>query len=425
MTDASVDVHYGQDVQAIRVPARSLLDVAGMRVVAAAEDPLAVIEAALESPTGSLPLEQAVSGAARVVILVDDLTRPTPVHLLLPPVLQRLARGGVASDNILIMVATGTHRPMTAAELDTRLGADVCARYHVRNHDYRIPEDMVDMGATPSGVPISVNRAVAEADFVIGIGNITPHRYCGWSGGAKIIQPGVGGEPTTAGTHLMITKDPNARLGVVENRVRHEMEVVAERANLRFIVNTVLDRVGSIVDVAAGDFRLAFRRGVELARHVYSAQLTGLADIVLASAYPADFNLWQAGKALYAADLAVRQGGIIILASPCYEGIGEHEEFANLLGYDYAAIDRLIAQGGTKNRIGAAGSLAVALVAARAAIWCVTDTIPDERARQMNMIPQPSVQHAVDAALAARGPDARLTILREAAEVLPILPAGE
>jgi lactate racemase len=418
----TITIRYGSEKREVAVPTRNLLDEVGMQHTTPALDPQATIEAALNAPIGSRRIEEAARDMGRVVVLVDDLTRPTPVHLVLPAVLSRLEQAGVAPDAICIMVATGTHRPMTGPELEKKLGADVLKRYRVVNHDYRKHDEQIDLGSTPSGIPITVNKLVAEADFVLAIGNIVPHRYCGWAGGAKIIQPGVGGEATTAGTHLMITKDPGARLGVVENQVRQEMEAVADRANLKFIVNTILDRSANIVDVVAGDFRQAFREGVRIARQVYSANLTGQADIVLASAYPSDINFWQAGKALYSADLVVRQGGIIILASPCYEGVGEHGAFADLLSYDYQTIEAMLQRNEVRDRIGAAAALAVALVRERAAIWLVTDNVTSEEAQRMNVERFDSVQDALNTALEKMGESFRVTVLHEATEILPVLP---
>lgn len=420
-TVQTIRLRYGDHELRANIPRDNFLEEVGMRDVEPAADPGGVVEAALDAPIGSPPLEDLAHGKQRVVVLVDDLTRPTPTHMLLPGVLGRIEQAGVSPDAICIMVATGTHRPMTPAELEAKIGAGSMRRYKTVNHDSHRLDELVDLGSTPSGIPIAINRLVAEADCVIAVGNIVPHRYCGWAGGAKMIQPGVGGEATTAGTHLMITKDPGARLGVVENRVRHEMEAVADRVSLRFIVNTILDRHGNLVNVVAGDFRRAFRAGVELARSVYSAVLKGPADIVLASAYPSDINLWQAGKALYAADLVVREGGIIILASPCYEGVGEHEEFADLLQYDYETIDARIAAGRVEDRIGAAAALAVSLVRARADIWLVTSNVTEEEARRMALTRFMDLQGAVDAALQVKGAGARVSVLHEATEILPIL----
>lgn len=418
----TITIRYGNEEHSVEIPARNLLDEVGMQHTEPARDPQAAIDASLDAPIGSPRVEELVRGLKRIVVLVDDLTRPTPVHRVLPSVLSRFEQGGISPDDITIMVATGTHRPMTHPELQRKIGAEVVAKYRVVNHDYRVQEEQVDLGITPSGIPITVNRAVAEADFVLAIGNIVPHRYCGWSGGAKMIQPGVGGEATTAGTHLMITVDPGARLGVVENQVRHEMETVAERANLKFIVNTILDRYGNIVSVVAGDYREAFREGVQQARKVYSAPIRGRADIVLASAYPSDINLWQAGKALYSADLVVKDGGIIILASPCYEGVGEHGAFADLLGYSYEAITDMLERHEVQDRIGAAATLAVALVRKRAQIWLATDNITADEARRMSVERFDTVQTAIDLALAKVGDNAQLTVLHEATEILPILP---
>jgi lactate racemase len=419
---AKIEIRYGSALVTLTVPEANLLDNVGMSHVPRAEDPQRVLAAALAAPIGTAPLRELARGKSRIVLLVDDLTRPTPTHLLLPMVTAELAAAGIRDDQICILVATGTHRPMTAPELERKLGAEVVAQFRVINHDYRIAEEQVELGTTPSGIPITVNRLVAEADFVVGIGNIVPHRYCGWAGGAKIIQPGVGGEATTAGTHLMITKDPDARLGVIENQVRREMEEVAARANLKFIVNTVLDRHANIVDIVAGDFRQAFREGVARALKVYSVSLKGKAEIVVASAYPSDINFWQAGKALYSADLAVRDGGTIILASPCYEGVGEHGEFVDLLQYDYRTLDRMIAAGEVHDRVGAAAALAVALVLGRAQLWLVTDHVGEAEARRMNVRRFAGLQAALDAALQTHGPDAKVTILHEATEILPIVP---
>jgi nickel-dependent lactate racemase len=417
-----VTLRYGNEQQQVNIPWKNFLDEVGMRQVEPAANPDAVIEAALNAPIGRPPLEELVRGTERLVVLVDDVTRPTPVYRLLPSILRRFEQASIPKDAICILVATGTHRPMTVSELEAKVGSETLAQYRVVNHDYSQPQALVHLGGTPSGIPITLNRLVAEADCVVAVGNIVPHRYCGWAGGAKIIQPGIGGEATTAATHLMITKDPDARLGVVENQVRHEMEAVAERANLKFIVNTILDRYANIVDVVAGDFRQAFRQGVERAREVYSVAITRQADIVLASAYPSDINYWQAGKALYSADLVVRDGGIIILASPCYEGVGEHEEFVQLLQYDYPTIERMIDNGDVKDRIGAAAALAVALVMGRALVWLVTSNIAADQIRRMKCTPFDTVQDAVDAALEIKGDKAQVTVLHEATEILPVVP---
>lgn len=401
------------------IPRSMLLDHLQPAVAPALANPIAAVRAALGRPIGLPPLADLARRKHQVVIVTDDLTRPTPTWLVLPEIAADLERAGVADNEVLVLIATGTHRPMTDAELRSKLGSRMVDRYRIENHRYDALDDLVTLPETAAGVPVTVNRHVAEADFVIGVGNIVPHRYCGWAGGAKIIQPGVSGEATTAATHLMITRDPLAKLGVVENGVRHGIETVADRVGLSFIVNTILNGDSELVAVVAGDFRQAFRQGVELARPVYGASFSALADVVIASAYPSDINLWQAGKAFYAADLVTREGGVIILVSTCYEGIGEHGSFASLLWHDYKTIDELLATEQVEDRISAAAALAVALVRARCEIWLVASGISPADADLMAMRHFASLQSAVDAATLAY-PDGRITLIDNATEVLPL-----
>ncbi|MCX6026861.1 MAG: nickel-dependent lactate racemase, partial [Chloroflexi bacterium] len=379
----------------------------------------AAIEMALDQPIGCPPIEDMIGEDKRVVILVDDATRPTPARLLLPGILERLQRGGVSRRNVSIVIATGTHRAMRLDEMDAKLGQAVRQAYEVVNHDCRDLGMLVKIGRTAHGTPISINRLVAEAGLVIGIGNIVPHRYCGWAGGAKIVQPGVCGEETTAATHMMMAEDAGVRLGILENRVRHEMEAVADEVNLRFVVNTILNGDGSISGVVAGDVRRAFRAGVTMARGIYTVPIPGRADIVVASASPSDMNFWQAGKALYSADLAAKRGGVIILVSPCYEGVGEHAEFVELCGEHARAIRSRLRADKVRDRIGAAAALAVAEVRSRAEVWIVAENLSSQDADGLRMRRFASLQDAVDAALLKKGRTSRLTVLHEATEILP------
>jgi nickel-dependent lactate racemase len=416
----SIVVRYGRDDIKMDVPAKNLFFAAGLPATHVANDFDATIRRALAEPVGSEPLAMLAGGQTRVVVVVDDLTRPTPAHLILPRVVEELAEAGVPQETTEVLIATGTHRPMNREEIERKIGREIAARFRVLNHDHRDLDNLVDLGTTPSGIPITVNRRVAEADLVIGIGNVVPHRYCGWAGGSKIIQPGVSSEATTAATHLMITKDPGARLGQVENRVRQEIEAVGDRVSLRFIVNTILDRNGDLVDVVAGDPRKAFREAVHRASPIYTVPIPGRADVVFASAYPNDLNFWQAGKALYAADAAVRPGGIIVLVSPCSEGIGEHREFRDLLVHDYETLDHLIRRDGVEDRIGAAAALAVTLVRANADVWLVAEGVTAEDARRMSMRRFETVDDALAEALRVRGDNVRIAVLNEAAEIAPV-----
>lgn len=420
INDLNYIINNGSKLESIYIPKINMLELVEQKNITKKDNTIQLITNSLENPIGTEPLEILIKNKKNIVIITDDLTRPTPVHLILPQLMKKIESAGITADKITILIATGTHRPMTIDELDKKLGTSITSKYKIVNHEYNDLKNIVDLGKTQSGIPIKINRLVVESDFVIGIGNIVPHRYCGWAGGAKIIQPGVSGEDTTASTHLMITIDPNAKLGIVENNVRHEIELVAEKANLKFIVNTILNEKQELVDVVAGDMRKAFRKGVEIAKNVCGANFKRTADVVIASSFPSDLNLWQAGKAFYSADLIVKTGGIIILVSPCPEGIGEHGTFSELMFENYKTIKNLVDTNKVSDRISAAAALAVALVRERSEIWLVCEGITQFEADKMGCKLFKNIQSAIDSAIKLNR-NSKISILPNACEVLPIL----
>jgi nickel-dependent lactate racemase len=421
----TIALPFGSDRVEAVLPAASLCFEARRLEAGGSPSVGEALQAALAGPIGCPPLEELAKGGRRAVVLVDDVTRPTPAQDLVPELLERLGQAGIHRGAVTIVVATGTHRAMRPDEVDAKVGHEVRQTYDVVSHDYRDQRGLVLLGRTAKGTRVSVNRLVAEAELVIGVGNIVPHRYCGWAGGAKIVQPGVCGEDTTAATHLMMTEDPGVRLGVVENSVRHEMEAVADRVNLRFVVNTILDNRGRVQRIVAGNPRKAFRVGVEAARRTYTVAIPGRADVVIASASPSDTDFWQAGKALYSADLAVREGGIIILVSPCYEGVGEHEEFAGLSMLPPDTIRSRVRANMVQDRISAAAALAVAEVRSRAEVWIVTRDLSDGDAEVLGIRRFTSLQEAVEGALHRMGKGPKFGVLHEATEVVPIMETEE
>ena len=151
---------------------------------------------------------------------------------------------------------------MTEDEIREKFGDETLRRVPVVNHPYKDPDALVDLGTTKNGGRIRINRAVVEADFKMGIGSIVPHHIPGFAGGAKIIQPGVSGEETTAYTHLLSVRAPRSYLGVLENPVREELDAMARKVGMNTILNTVLNRHGQVVQAFFGDVAEAFRAGV-------------------------------------------------------------------------------------------------------------------------------------------------------------------
>ncbi|KYH32723.1 nickel-dependent lactate racemase [Neomoorella mulderi] len=421
-----ISLPYGTDQLTFRIQREKIAAV--LSPIAMEEIPPAAekIQEALANPIGCQALSKIVSPTTRVVILCDDNTRLTPANLIVPAILRELAGGGVRKENIKILMALGTHRPMTPEELKHKLGAGVLTEVEVINHDFRNPATLHDFGLTENGTPVKVNRLVLEADIVIGIGSIVPHHIPGYSGGAKIVQPGICGEDTTAATHLLSVRTRRNMLGIVENKVREEMEAIADKAGVKYVFNTVLDPQGQVVKAFFGDIRQAFRAGVETSRRVYGIPAPGRTPIVLASSYPCDLEFWQAHKTLYPCDMLVEEGGSIIIVTPCPEGVAvTHPEMLEFAGQSPDDIDAQIEEGIIKDKVAGALALAWAKVRQHAEVCLVSHGIGPEMAAKLGFKHAATVEEALDQAWARLGKGAKVTVLTHGADTLPLLPEDE
>lgn len=413
---------YGDRELAVDVPAGSLQGVFSPHPVTSCPDPRAELRRALQSPIGAPALAEAARGARRVVIVADDLTRLTPVDLMIPELLDDLNAAGVQDEQVTVLIALGTHRPMTTDEIEVRFGPAVTRRVPVINSPWQDPAQLVDLGVTPNGTPVHVSRIGAEADFLIGLGRIVPHHISGYSGGAKIIQPGISGPETTGATHLLSSRADRSRLGVLENPLRAEMEAIADQVGLKAVLNCVLDHTGRLVRAFYGDPRIAFRAGNGLSREVYGVRIPAQADVVVAGSHPCDIEFWQAHKTLYAAELVVKEGGTIIVVAPCPEGVTvTHQDLLNYASLDADKILSLIEDGTISDMVSGALALAWAKVRRRADVYLVSDGISIEDARALGFMHFPSLEDALAAALRHHGPDASVSALTHAPEMLPII----
>lgn len=421
--DGTISIPYGTGTMAFRVPDRARVTVVSPNPVTPSPDPPAEIARAINDPIAAPPLREAARGARQVVIVADDLTRLTPVDVMIPLLLEELNAAGVRDEQITVLIALGTHRPMTDAEILQRFGHAVVDRVPVINNPWHDLSQLADLGVTPNGTPILVSRMAVEADFVIGLGNIVPHHIPGYSAGAKIIQPGISGAATTGATHYLSTRTRRSYLGLVENPVRAEMERIAEMVGLNVVLNAVLDHTGKLVRAFYGEPRQAFRAGVRLSRQVYGVELPGQADIVIAGSHPCDIEFWQAHKSLYPADIAVRDGGSIIVVTPCPEGVSvTHQGMLEFTGLDAEQIEARIEDGTIRDVVSGALALAWAKMRQRAEISLVSDGISTDEAHALRFSPFASIEDALAAALDRHGPDATVTVLTHAPEMLPLLP---
>ncbi|MEM2904446.1 MAG: nickel-dependent lactate racemase [Candidatus Bathyarchaeia archaeon] len=279
------------------------------------------MRAALASPIGAKPLSALAEGRKRAVVIVDDLTRPTPADKLLPLILEELKRGGLREDHVRVVMGIAAHRPMVGPDLDKKLGSGLADRLEVLNHNPY--ENLVSLGSSSRGTPIELNADVYEADLKIGVGSIVPHPTGGFGGGGKIVLPGVVSMTTIEHNHSKIPAV--GKHGFVEgNLIRADMEEAARKAGLDFIVNMVVTEQRGVAGLFAGDLVEAHRRGVALARALYGIGPLEKADILVANAYPIDSEFLQSGKALWASSEATRENGTVVLVDAASEGFGHH-----------------------------------------------------------------------------------------------------
>jgi len=423
MAAEKVYVQYGASPIRVSIPVKNLGAVLHPNFPESIPDSTEEINQALDNPIGCLKLSDLVNSKTNVLILSDDNTRLTPTDLIIPAILKQLNDKGVPDKQIKVLIALGTHRPMNHREMIMKFGREVVSRIGIINHDFRNPDALCDFGTTPNGTPVQVNRIVLESDVIIGIGSIVPHHIPGFSGGAKIVQPGICGEDTTAETHLLSVRSRRSMLGIAENPVREEMEQIAEKAGVKYIFNTVLDEKGRIIKALFGDIRLAFRQGVNISRELYGVAAPGKTPIVLASSYPCDIEFWQAHKTLYPCDMLVESGGMIIIVTPCPEGIAvTHPDILSFGSLPPDIIDEQIRKGIIKDKVAGALGLAWAKIRQHAEVCLVSEGITKEEAAKLGFLHAASVTEALERAWGRLGNNAMVTVLPQGGDILPLLP---
>ncbi len=414
------------DVPPVEVPDANLTAILSPREVDPPRPIEALVEDALDHPIASEPLERLVSPSTRILILVDDITRQTPAAAILPKVLGRMQSAGVERNHLKILIAAGTHSHMSAEEIEKKLGPDVARNTHVVLHHWKEQDRLREIGIMPDKTPIRVNRMLGEVDVVIGIGQIVPHRVMGFTGGSSIVQPGVSGPEITGHTHWLSALYPGtAIMGHVDNPVRKEVEEIARMAGLRFIVNVVMDGKGRVIHVVAGNPVEAHHRGAELSRAIYAVPLPEIADVVIAESYPADYDLWQAAKGVYAAELAVRKGGAVILVTRCDHGVAEEHPEVEQFGYRrVASVQKMVDQKKVTDLVAAAHLAHVGRVIRDIGFGImVSDFIPPGVQEHVGFKPARTPDEALQRALARLGKrGAKVVVLRHGGDVLPERP---
>jgi nickel-dependent lactate racemase len=274
----------------------------------------------INNPIGSPRLSDLALKRNRAVIIIDDITRPTPTAKLIPFILEELKHAGINEDSTIIVVATGTHKSASREDIIKKVGEDIAHSIKVIPHDCR--QGLVHLGKSSRETPIYVNQAVMECDLKIGVGGIYPHTGAGFSGGSKIVMPGVCGVETARYTHYYI-RGAHQR-GKLESDFRLEIEEIASKIGLDFIVNVVLNQERDIVGLFAGDRILAHRQGVKFATELYRVNPVEDADIIIADLYPFDTSLLFATRKGYGPLMDGKNKSSRIAIAACPMGLGFH-----------------------------------------------------------------------------------------------------
>lgn len=393
-----------------------------------ADERTAILEA-LDRPVGALPLAEWLSSDCSICITFTDLTRPTPNERMIPVLLDYLHRKGVRKEQITLLNQLGTHRPNTADELEQLLTPEVARSYRVVNHESENRSAHVQLGVTASGAPALINRHFVEADVRIVTGFIEPHLFAGFSGGPKCIMPGIAALETVMSNHgFRHIADPHATFGITEgNPIWEEMRDIALRAGKAFLLNVALNNDREITAVFAGDLLESHREGCAFVRRSAMQRVDEPYDIVITtnSGYPLDLNLYQTAKGMGAAARIVREGGTIIVASECREGVPANSAFERLLHGAKDPDDLLHRLGKASNPTPDQWQAQIQALCQKRARVLLKSTMPDEIVRRAHLTPCDDIGREVESLVAQHSGPLRIAVLPYGPLTIPYLAQEE
>ena len=365
-------------------------------------------------------LAKLAHGCRTACILVCDITRPMPSDTLLPILLGELRQ--VPPENITILIATGTHRSNTDAELSQMLGEDVVRRFRVVNHNGFDDESLETIGSTETGIKVRLNKRWVESDIRITTGFVEPHFFAGFSGGPKMVAPGLAGFPTIMRLHdAAMIGHPNSRFAVTEGNPIHDaIRDIARMSGVDFSVDVTINRDKRITSVYAGELFAVHRAACAVARRLAMQPVDTSFDIVVTtnSGYPLDQNLYQAVKGMSAAAQIVKEGGHIICAAECSEGIPEHGQYRHILAScdSPSELLQMIQRPGYERHDQWQAQIQ-AQIQMKADVLLKSDYLTPRQVAQAHLTPVESIEDAI----ADCGKDARICVLPEGPQTIPYI----
>ncbi len=423
-----ITLDYGKTGLPITLPDdRLLAPPLAIRPADPLTNPESALEAALAHPIGTRSLSELARGKKTACVVVCDITRPVPNAMILPPVLRTLEAAGVPRSGITILVATGLHRPNEGDELVELVGEFVARNYRCVNHHGKVKEEHDYLGTTPNGVPAWIDNRYTRAELKITTGLIEPHLMAGYSGGRKLICPGIAALETVKVWHgPRFLEHPLADCGsVVGNPVHEENTRIAQMAGCDFIVNVCIDGKRRVTWLGAGDMIKAWEQGVQFCRDVVKAAVPKPADVVVTSCagYPLDTTWYQAVKGLTGALPIVRKGGTIVLAASLTEGLGSHEFRAMLSRYEADGMYDKPSESATCE-MDEWQLVMLKKVLQHCRVKVVSGGLPADVLRRCRVEPVATVEQAVADSLAEYGPQATVAVIPKGPYVLPVVAAA-
>ncbi|MGE5552971.1 MAG: nickel-dependent lactate racemase [Betaproteobacteria bacterium] len=386
------------------------------------DNELEAVREALRNPIGCAPLRDSVKATDTVVIVFPDGTRAMPLRRVLPPLLAELSH--VPRERIALLNALGTHRPNTHDELVSMLGEDVVAGYRILQHDCDDRQQLTRVGTLSSGEPLFLNRTYVEASFRIVTGLIEPHFFAGFSGGPKAILPGLAARENVIQSHAAdLIAHPDATWCITDgNPVFERMLEAARLAPPQFCLNVSVNRERALTGVFAGELVAAHSQGAAFVGAQCRRRVDRYFDIVLTSnsGFPLDQNLYQAVKGMSAAARVVREGGAIIVAAECRDGIPAHGNYGRLLKLRGTPAELLALIRTPGFVMSDQWQVQIqAQVQQRARVYVKSDYLSESDIRDAKLLPCVSIEDTLAQLLAEYGPDAAICVLPEGPETVP------
>ena len=416
-----VNLAYGSGHLPIEVPDDRTMVIEPAHIDGLADEKAAVLDA-LQNPIGSQALLERISADTKICIAFTDITRATPNDRIIPWLLEHLGGRG---DNITLLNQLGTHRPNTREELETLLTPEVVANYRVLNHESENPDALVQVGTTADGTPALLNRHIVEADLRIVTGFIEPHFFAGFSGGVKGIMPGCAGLETVMSNHgAKNIGDPRATFGVTDgNPLWEELRDIALKTGPSFVLNVTLNEQRDITNVFAGDILEAHQAGCAFVKRSAMQPVEQPFDIVVTtnSGYPLDLNLYQGVKGMSAGARVLKEGGTLILAAECREGVPGGSPLDELLR-SAGSTEEILAKLSTPGFVRPEQWQAqIQALVQRKAEVLVHSLLDEKTVEACHLKSCPDISAEVARRLNAEGPEPRLAVLPQGPLTIPYL----